>query len=551
MKKKQKNPNDDFQQALLSPENDYRLDNYEILRYDIEDNFQYEIDGTTYYIDPKDNPYTLNKQFNDFLSKHEKEYCNVNYKRLQLELKDEYVFPKRILRSEIVKINEYKKLQEYLLLQRTRKQQLAITQKDNDMSIDIFRLQAFHPDTYLADAVTPNPLSTNSIKKIQTKVQKFDFKGSIGYEHTGSHWISLIIDGDRVQQVDPFNPKYNSPDGSVVTGVKQSDSVSCSLFALINNALFLNKVNAIEVDLKTSDVQMMKLAISYKSNDLSYNRRAKIILQNFGDRILVKGLIKKVQASTLQNKGDILQELNEYYNSLVNGCQFKSSVKDVTKCFNTNIDNTRLLNEAELLNMFKLNLELQQAKQTEEVAKPRLTIPQNNNDAEVKSRVQFINEALKGKESENVFTKVKTAPLKEKEPENFVTKVKNAMTDLVKKFNPNVKPASNEDAKEYIESLRSNIEDNKKFEKQKTPEELILESLSQKEYGKFLSKSTETFKSNSKDSKLNKEDLIVFTGSDEEFNKFIKDVMPVYEDIIKGVESKTEHQRGSMPIAIK
>jgi hypothetical protein len=42
--------------------------------------------------------------------------------------------------------------------------------------------------------------------------------------------------------------------------------------------------------------------------------------------------------------------------------------------------------------MFKLNLELQQAKQTEEVAKPRLTIPQNNNDGEVKSRVPYVSQ---------------------------------------------------------------------------------------------------------------------------------------------------------------
>ena len=285
---------------------------------------------------------------------------------------------------------------------------------------------------------------------------------------------------------------------------------------LINNALFLNKVNASEVDLNTSDVQMMKLAISYKSNDLSYNRRAKIILQNFGDRILIKGLIKKVQASALQNKSNILEELNEYYNSLVNGCKFNSSEKNVKKCFNANIDNTRLLNEEELLNMFKLNLELQNDKQIEEVAKPRLNLSQYNNDAEVKSRVPVINEALKGKESENVFTKVK-----------------NALTNLAQKFKPNAPAASNEDAKEYIESLRSNIEESNVFVNEKKPEELIIESLSKDKYGQYLSKSTETFQSNSKDSKLNKEDLIVFTGSDEAFNQFIKDVMPFYEEIVK------------------
>jgi hypothetical protein len=166
--------------------------------------------------------------------------------------------------------------------------------------------------------------------------------------------------------------------------------------------------------------------------------------------------------------------------------------------------------------MFKLNLELQNDKQIEEVAKPRLNLSQYNNDAEVKSRVPVINEALKGKESENVFTKVK-----------------NALTNLAQKFKPNAPAASNEDAKEYIESLRSNIEESNVFVNEKKPEELIIESLSKDKYGQYLSKSTETFQSNSKDSKLNKEDLIVFTGSDEAFNQFIKDVMPFYEEIVK------------------
>jgi hypothetical protein len=509
-----KNPNDDFQQQLLSPENDYRLDNYEILRYDIEDNFEYEIDGTTYYINPKYNPYTLNKQFNHFLSKDEKEECNVNYKRLQLELKDKYVFPQRILRSEIVKINEYKKLQEYFLLQRTRKQQFEVTQKDNDMSIDIFRLQAFHPDTYLADAVTSTQLSKNSIEKIKTKVQKFDFKGSIGYEHTGSHWISLIIDGDRVQQVDPFNPKYNSPDGSVVTGVKQSDSVSCSLFALINNALFLNKVNASEVGLKTSDVQKIKEAISYTGNDLSYNRRAKIILQNFGDRILVKGLIKKVQASALKNKGDILQKLNGYYDCLINGCKFNSSIKYVKKCFNANIDNTRLLNEEELLDMFNVNLELQQAKQTEEVAKPRLTIPQNNNDAEVKSRFPYVSQT-----TSQVKPKISN-----------VTIVQDAIINLESRLQQNSGISTEKTAKEFITALKIHLNGQNNDKESKKPETIILDSLAETNYGIFLSKSCSRFKL---DSTFKEDDLIVFTGKDKDFEQFIKDVMPVYEEIFK------------------